>query len=59
MIGMELDVLALLTNTMRNKIVETRKKTGMSIKQMAEKCGLLEKDLIDMENGKKEVTPEI
>ena len=59
MIENELDIFELLNGTMRNKIIDVRKQAGLSIAELAERCGLNEQELTEMEKGNIAVTPEI
>ena len=51
MIENELDIFELLNGTMRNKIIDVRKQAGLSIAELAERCGLNEQELTEMEKG--------
>ena len=59
MVKTELDVFALLNETMRNKIIAVRKQHNLSLAELAKQCGYDEAELLQMEQGQKEVTPEV
>ena len=59
MVKTELDVFALLNETMRNKIIAVRKQHNLSLAELAKQCGYEEAELLQMEQGQKEVTPEV
>lgn len=54
----ELNILTLLGDTMRKKIITARCKSKLSIAELAERCGWSEDVLLQMEQGKQEITPE-
>lgn len=54
-----MDILALLKDTMRKKIISARQQAGLSVLELADKCGWEENYLMLMEQGKVEITPEI
>ena len=54
-----MDILALLKDTMRKKIISARQQAGLSVSELADKCGWEENYLMLMEQGKVEITPEI
>ncbi len=53
-----LNILALLGDTMRKKIITARCKSKLSIAELAERCGWSEDILLKMEQGEQEITPE-
>ena len=55
----EPDIVNLLGNTMRHKIVAVRIKSGLSVAELAEKCGWSEDELRQMEQGEQDVTPAV
>ena len=54
-----MDILALLKDTMRKKIISARQQAGLSVLELADKCGWEDNYLMLMEQGKVEITPEI
>lgn len=54
-----MDIFALLKETMRKKIISVRTSLGLSVSELAEKCGWDESYLSSLEQGEQEITPEI
>ena len=54
-----MNVFALLKNTMRKKIISVRNSSGLSVSELAEKCGWDENYLRLLEQGEQEITPEV
>ena len=54
-----MDIFALLKETMRKKIISVRTSLGLSVSELAEKCGWDESYLSLLEQGEQEITPEI
>ena len=55
----ELNIFALLSDTMRYKVISARKQAKMSVSDLAKCCGWNEEYLIQIEKGEREITPEI